>query len=453
MLLAALACTTNGSKSTRAREPGAAPNGVARSWVANSVQVVSQPSAAGNTVLLTARRRQGFASFALDARTGAIEWQRAATVHGRVSGMTVPAPTAVAFGSHWLAVTHDPARKAGAESRLVARDSRTGQSRWQRSVNGTIGPQVCGKWVCWDDQAEDSTVAWITASPRTGKTVWHREFARPVDLMYADDNVEVLLELGAHPELVGYATASGAERWSVPLDNQLGRGVNTDSGWDAYFDGRTLAVFIGPNFDKATQKTPDPFGYVAVDPASGAVVWRRPRVTPPFEVTTNIDDMTNRGVPASRPLLVEDVSFQGSGRQGLQLSALERLDPASGRTLWRRAVSLKYRQESPTAALVSDDAQSFFLVDPRTSAAKGFKLDTGEPAPPGNGWLLDRMPDVKVNGNHDSPFAGATALAHVAVSSGDDVAGGVPPPTLATRADNTLVWIDASDRRLHAFVG
>jgi hypothetical protein len=116
-------------------------------------------------------------------------------------------------------------------------------------------------------------------------------------------------------------------------------------------------------------------------------------------------------------------------------------------------VSIKYRETSPIAALVSDDAASFFLLDPRTSAAKGFRFDTGEPAQPGHGWLLDQMPDVQVKGNSDSPFTGATALAHVAVSSGDTVDGGVPPPMLTTTVGNTRVWIGAGDHRLHAVVG
>jgi hypothetical protein len=239
---AALAgCGSHGSRPLDAVRGGPPPLARPGGWLQSGFGARGTPVVAGGVLLVGASA----SSAALDARTGRVLWQ--------VRDQLAAVSRRIAAAGRAIGVEHD----SGVHSVLVARAARTGRVLWSRAVSGATGTPVrCGAQVCLPDGPDLDAV-----DPATGATRWRRPDDGPAEIGYAD--ARIVVTSSRVSAAVARSTASGDRVWALPRTMWPAEDTTVDGGAQWYLLRGTLIGAVR-------------LGLVGVDPATGAVRWRRP---------------------------------------------------------------------------------------------------------------------------------------------------------------------------------
>ncbi len=468
VIVSAAACSAGGAKQagtprtraprTRAPQTGSttqpsAPSGpsalttTAAGWQLRGLHPASPLATTGKELLVTTRTGAGgLLSVAIDAASGKLLWSHTAIVRGRLGGMGLQAPTPIAAGAPWQAVSVEPGGAPATNQAAVAstvaivgRDARTGSQRWTVGVTATFGPQPCGRFVCFDDQRVDGSVTLEAVDPITGQRRWAQRIAGQADLDTGTGIHTLVLRLGTSPVVADLDPATGRPRWQTPIAAVLGAKVTTDGGWSFRRVGGLAVVLFDP-YRAGPGAAATPSGLVALDLATGAVRWKQPGLIFPIEVPYLVDPPASPAA-GSFPLLAEHNRIGADGRSITALD-LVRLDPATGVAQWTAPLGFAYAGPEQVFGGLSPDGDRLWLRDPTTRKVRGIDLATGRTAAStGDVWVQAIGDDVSV-ANPKHSYVGPPQLHAVTVPALHPAASRLPPATLTTASKAGQFWID-----------
>lgn len=219
-------------------------------WQSQGLTAVSQAVGDGDTVAVVDGSGPDLSVVILDATTGKERFRRAWSPSRQFPGMGVGSPAVRGD----VVVTMEA---SGAGTAIVGVDAHTGAERWRQMVAESFAPFVCGTFVC-TEQGPDATAALVARDPATGATKWSSAGSQAAAFA---PGMLIEQHLGP-PILTSLDAATGATKWKTDLRTSLGSRATTDNGWDGNLvDGMLVASVEA--------------GTVGVDPATGAVRWKR----------------------------------------------------------------------------------------------------------------------------------------------------------------------------------
>lgn len=377
----------------QAAQPTLAPGGQAPEardrWVFEEAEAVSTVQATDVTAAFTTHvDGDGLQAVVLDMATGSERWRVPTLERGRPDGTTIAAPTIVDTGDGEIVVTLEPIGLAVA---WVARDARTGTERWWVPTLTSVVSRPCGESVCLGGRTRarermiDATTGeevvrqegspvptLVGVDPVDGEERWRLLLAADQALAtHIGDEVVVLFELGS-PRLRALDLAASEQLWTVDLGAAFG-GADTAGGWSFHsaHRGDEELVVVSVSRQPRTPDEATPSGVAAVALADGSVAWLREGIElVPF---ASRDD---------GPFVAATVEWAAS--RGTW-SRLERLDPATGDTVWERTLDppfpleqVRYHRGDGAEFWVSDGASEWLGID----------LDSGAELTPSPGAVV-----------------------------------------------------------------
>jgi len=187
---------------------------------------------------------------ALDRETGGVRWEQPALQ-----------PERLVLGAGYVVGWRD----LGLRDRtlVAAAAAETGEMLWSHTLNGTVKAEVVGDTVILT-QRRDHLERLIALNAGTGHRLWTRacECETAACRCSVAGAAGGVVFVGDGDRLVALDLATGAEAWSVTLQDEVGRALVAEG---RVFVGTTTGVASTENAGTIT----------ALDPADGSIFWQR----------------------------------------------------------------------------------------------------------------------------------------------------------------------------------
>jgi outer membrane protein assembly factor BamB len=226
-------------------------------WKTSDLKAASSPVGLGDTVAVVDGKSSDLKMVVLDAESGDVRFTRPWTAAPSYPRFSVGRPALM----DGVIVGMEP---DGFQTLLIARDSASGKELWKAVVSETFGPFVCGELICSEDNWSLDSAALVARDPKTGETRW----TSPGSQTYIYNSPELLVETMLNePILRSIDPATGQERWRSDLRTAMGPETRPVVSEAQLVDGTLLVESnANPQAGNAT---------VGIDPANGSVRWKR----------------------------------------------------------------------------------------------------------------------------------------------------------------------------------
>lgn len=423
-------------------------------WLTPNLKAVSDPTAADNEFFVTAQNAdKSLVGTAVDAVTGKVLWQDPMVLAGRIAGVGIPSPTPLEGSKGWVITQlegNGGQIAAGDPFAYVGRDPRTGRVMWRFPVNDSTQSAACGKLLCVDTLASDGSAALVAVDPATGTQKWSLTLDGQFALVDVNATTVFMQTLSTGTTVIAVDLATGKKKWSVPVQESLGVGVTTDSGWNGGLLGKTLLIDV--DSDGTT-----PGGTIGLDAATGALWWVKRNMHLP---TVTLNALVSSGSHATPPApsTTQDVVLEESTftKTAYVLKAFTSIDLVTGKATWTKPVNRTITEKTfQPMAVVSDSLRDVWPVLDGKTASSGFSVATGKLAPTSStGWLVQLGKgsgpggQIAVLGESDPYTPPVTATSVIVPGLARAGGGGGPPASVSATGTSMRAWV-TSDLQLH----
>lgn len=347
----------SGDTSTSAIAPTAVKTASVKGvWVNNDVKPISQVEVASGVPVLVTRVGPTPTLVGLDPTTGAVKWQRPLTSSGIVPGIALSFHVTKAGQVAYLT----PASDGASSARLVVVDPRGGSSETARSSTRVFlsYPDDCEEatGICVDVQDGDNGRP-LRLAPGARDLA---ATAAPTASTRSSIGPGGLVRYQAGDGTVRIARQVGAKLlWDRSETEIFGSGYSTNGGWKferdqkrGIFYGTVGADVVNLNTFPASRSVVS----FALKEQSGDVVWRQAGADSfcDRDVTGKPDDPWLACIWTAGEVRIKDSTMTPTK----MTYDIARLDPATGRTLWRHPVGRMPDKpfENPGFDLTGDSA-------------------------------------------------------------------------------------------------
>lgn len=197
----------------------------------------------------------------------------------------------VADGTAYLALSGYS--RTGAFDRLVALDARTGEERWQFSVEGApYAPMVADETIFWLASVDELHAL----GPLDGRVRWKQEGANHREPIAAHGLVLMVGGDSRRPRLEALDPVDGRTYWSRREDNRMWNLLAADS--ESFY-----ATLEGDTKEHRDELH-------ALDPTTGETRWKTSGVSPRTATVRSYRLFASHGPPDAQELLALDVTTQ-----------------------------------------------------------------------------------------------------------------------------------------------